>query len=335
MIQQTAHTPDIYTDIQGLNRIKQLGKQDEDAALKQVAKQFESMFVDMMLSSMRAANKVFSEDSLLSSQQGEFYQNMYDDQLAISLTQGSSLGLADVIHRQMLSDYGNKSAQQAKGLGALVNPARTQTSVNDTTAPQHNVATLSLYGERMRVPTPIAMPSTATLQPNIDTPEAFIKTLYPIAKDVGQELGVSPKLIVSQAALETGWGQHMIHDKSGKNSFNLFGIKADGRWGGETAKVVTHEYHDGVRVKQVASFRAYESLEHSVRDYAEFLRSSSRYKTALMQGQDQANYGRALQQAGYATDPNYGEKIARIANSEQLNDVITSLQYQAENDRHG
>ena len=135
-------------------------------------------------------------------------------------------------------------------------------------------------------------------------------------------MGVEPKAIMAQAALETGWGKFIIHQADGKNSHNLFGIKADHRWNGESARVSTLEYRNGIAKKEVAPFRSYDSYEHSLRDYGKFILNSSRYTDAVKNGESIKAYSEGLQNGGYATDPNYAKKIQRIAGGDVLNQAI-------------
>jgi len=138
-------------------------------------------------------------------------------------------------------------------------------------------------------------------------------------------MGVEAKAIMAQAALETGWGKHIIHQSNGDNSHNLFGIKADRRWSGEVAKVSTLEYKNGLAKKEVAPFRVYDSYESSLKDYGRFVKDSERYQSAISNGKSIKGYSEGLQNAGYATDPNYAKKIQRIAAGETLNQVINDI----------
>ena len=144
------------------------------------------------------------------------------------------------------------------------------------------------------------------------SPEQFIQTLYPQAQNAARELGVSPEILLAQAALETGWGQHMPSDKQGKHGFNLFGIKADTRWDGESTSVETLEYFGDKALKVNAAFRSYDSFEQSFNDYVAFVKDQSRYQVALDNAGDSSAYIHALHKAGYATDPRYAEKIEQI-----------------------
>jgi flagellar rod assembly protein/muramidase FlgJ len=165
-------------------------------------------------------------------------------------------------------------------------------------------------------------PGPVSKQSGFNTPEQFVKTLWPIAQQVGKEMGVEPKAIMSQAALETGWGKYIIHESNGKNSHNLFGIKSDKRWDGAAANVSTLEFRNGVAKKEVAAFRSYDSYEHSLKDYASFVQNSSRYEEAVKNGSSTKGYSEGLQKGGYATDPNYAKKIQGIASGEMLNGIL-------------
>ncbi|WP_396587227.1 flagellar assembly peptidoglycan hydrolase FlgJ [Bermanella sp. R86510] len=321
-----------YNDLSALNKITQLGEESEADALKQVASQFESMFVKMMLKSMRDANAVFEEGNPLNTNESKFYRDMFDDQLALSMTKGKGIGLADSIYRQLKQEFdikdnsniSNEKGQEEQGIRKYIGPSRNEQSSNATEAldskpethtinqpviEQDNVAKTSLAVDKQK-------------QTAFATPQEFVSTLWPIAQKVGKDMGVEPKAIMAQAALETGWGKHIIHHSGGKNSHNLFGIKADSRWQGESAEVNTLEYRGGIAQTEKAKFRVYESYEQSLRDYSEFVSNSNRYQPALESGQSIKSYSEGLQNGGYATDPFYAKKIQRIAHSETLNQAI-------------
>ena len=150
---------------------------------------------------------------------------------------------------------------------------------------------------------------------NPATPEEFIESVWPQAVEAAHQLGVKPEVLVAQAALETGWGKHVIRGVDGSNSFNLFGIKADAGWQGRKVFSETVEYTDGIMHKQRAAFRAYDSPAESFRDYVDFLRTNPRYKTALQSTANSARFTAELQRAGYATDPEYSNKINGIIDS--------------------
>lgn len=320
-----------YNDLASLNNITKLGQSDESAALKQIARQFESMFVTMMLKSMRDANAVFEEGNPLNTYESKFYRQMFDDQLALSLTKDQGIGLADSIYRQLQQqlDTTDASIVQDKDV-----PIRRYSGSNPFGSYSNKLEDADI-GEPAKLSTdPISetvnvkvKPAQAANEPVkkqsvFTSPQDFVDTLWPVAKKVGKEMGVDPKAIMAQTALETGWGKYIIHHGDGSNSHNLFGIKADHRWKGDVAKVSTLEFRNGVAQKEVAPFRSYDSYEHSLKDYAAFVSGSARYEKAIENGQSIKGYSEGLQQGGYATDPEYAKKIQRIASGEVLNEAI-------------
>lgn len=289
-----------YTDLNQLNNIRRLGNDDQDAALRKIAEQFESMFMSMMLKSMRAANDVFAKDNPLNSFEVNFHKDMLDNQMSLSLSEGGKLGLADALFRQLQGTYSNSTrannSEQSDSLGNL--PERTISQDPYRNSPdfyqQHN--------------------KDAKALDSINTPEDFIAAVTPYAKEVAEKMGVDYKALIAQAALETGWGEHSIRDRYGKHSFNLFNIKADSRWQGHHVNVSTLEYKDGVAEKESANFRRYDSIAESFADYQQFL-TQPRYQKAMAVAEDSRAFINELQQAGYATDPLYAEKINKIVES--------------------
>ncbi|WP_449466846.1 flagellar assembly peptidoglycan hydrolase FlgJ [Stenotrophomonas humi] len=156
------------------------------------------------------------------------------------------------------------------------------------------------------------------------TPEGFVASIWPHAERAGRELGVDPRALVAQAALETGWGKRHIRRDNGDSSHNLFGIKATG-WSGERATTGTHEYVNGQRRNETASFRAYGSVGESFGDYVRMLKNSPRYQAALKAGGDVRGFAQGLQRAGYATDPAYAAKIAAIAAGPTIERAVAAI----------
>ncbi len=146
----------------------------------------------------------------------------------------------------------------------------------------------------------------------------FVDALMPFARQVEKELGVSHKVVIAQAALESGWGRHTMKRSDGSSANSLFGIKADAGWRGDRVAQRTLEFTDGAAERVTARFRAYDSIGDSVRDYGDFIRSNPRYREAIRAGADPHAYARELQRAGYATDPAYAEKIGEILDSDIL-----------------
>jgi flagellar protein FlgJ len=307
---------DSYTDLSNLQSITKLGRTDKNQALGKVAQQFESMMVRMMMKSMRDANSVFAEGNFLSSDEGDTYQGMFDDQLALSLSQGRGMGVAETMIRQLQSRFGtsqNTVAQPVeKTVSSYLNTRNTETGpVPGAVAASYAAGKISSVA--------------AAHQPmKFDGSVAeFTENLFEMAKGAAEKLGVEPDILLAQAALETGWGKK-ISASGDRSSLNLFNIKADKRWSGDSIKVATMEVRDGVAVKEVAAFRAYRSAEHSFNDYVDFIANSPRYEGALQSDNPDA-YIRNLSAAGYATDPNYADKVLRIANSENFRTAINHM----------
>lgn len=292
----------IYTDLQGLQQIKRLNREssdgDNDEALRAVAKQFESIFVTMMMKSMRDANEAFRDEAMGNSNEMQFYEQMFDQQLGLSLAQGGGIGIADALVRQL---------KQGSGAESAVEPNPFSDYLSSSISSTKRIPLVSLQTGDFR-----QSANEVDDDPQFESPQDFIQTLLPMAQSVASALGVDARYLVSQAALETGWGQYMIKTADGSNSFNLFGIKAGAQWQGATAQVETTEYRQGVPLKEVAEFRAYESYAESFADYLNFVTAQDRYADAVGAAANGADYLNALQSAGYATDPNYASKILNI-----------------------
>ncbi len=323
-----AHT---YTDFSGLNALKSEALHDKEAALEGVSKQFESMFISMVMKSMREANKAFSEGNFLQSNETEFYQEMFDSQLSLTLSKGRGLGVAEAMLRQMSKQI--EGISQTESTNPLLHksiadyprnlPVETlaKKAIELADALVEVDATLDDVAERnagvAEAQNSIEPQEPAGTSPLIfDTPDQFIQHLYPFAKQVEAETGISAKVMLAQSALETGWGKHMINKPDEQASFNLFGIKADSRWSGEKTEIVTTEYRGGVAMKERAEFRSYNGYEDSFRDYAAFLKQNPRYEPAMQYLDKPQQFTQTLQDAGYATDPAYSQKIQRILSGE-------------------
>ncbi|WP_320826942.1 flagellar assembly peptidoglycan hydrolase FlgJ [Reinekea sp.] len=321
-----------YNDLNGLNTLKQGARKDDPEALMAVAQQFESMFLGLIMKSMRDATDVLASD-LESSYQTKFYRDMSDQQMSLSMSQNGGFGLADVLYEQIskaahpeVEDIYNidvktldhsKRPVLGRSSSTLDLEALTQVSPFLAAEPEKRVelAPPMLEQDSIEPQSRIELPLKAGKSALFDSPEAFIASLMPHAEKAAQKIGLEPKILLAQAALETGWGQHVIADQNGQSSHNLFGIKADQRWQGDVASTTTHEFIDGRQLTIKAPFRAYESIEDSFDDYVQFVQDSPRYQAALA-AESGDDYLQALQAAGYATDPRYAEKISRIANSD-------------------
>lgn len=306
----------VYTDFSGLNALKSQARSDKQAALEEVARQFESLFLSEMLKSMRKAGDVFAEGNYLNSNQSEFYRDMFDSQLSLTMAKGQGTGLAEALVRQLsqqtpgLDSNGGKLAAHK---ASLADYDRSLPALSRELPEQLNQVTAVANQAAEGAPVPSrALPET------FESPEQFVRQLLPMAERVAGESGIDPKLMVAQAALETGWGKHMIKGDGERPSFNLFGIKADSRWNGDAVTITTTEFREGLPMKEQAQFRAYPDYESSFRDYVAFLESNPRYRDVLSVADQPEVFADKLQEAGYATDPNYGEKIRRIMGRDSL-----------------
>lgn len=326
-----AQTQDTFLDVNSLNHVKAMGRADDPQALKEVAKQFEAIFIQQMLKSMRAANEVFAEDSYFNSNEMQFHQDMYDQQMSLNLTSGRGLGLADAFYEQMVRAYGGDS-------DAAVNPAAIH-ALPEAMRHFRSERNLSAISDQFDVPVtnPFATqrnPASgryASVFPSggktaiANSPAEFIASLKPYAEKAAGELNVDSDVLLAQAALETGWGRHVIHAPNGRNSFNLFNIKAGAGWSGDKINVSTLEYAQGIAHQERADFRSYGSYAESFADYVSFIQTNPRYHRALAAGQDAATYVEELQKAGYATDPAYAEKIKNILTSDSIRTAAQSM----------
>ncbi len=294
----------LITDIAGLDRLKAKAREDQQAALGEVSKQFESLLVGMMVKSMRQASL---GEGLMDNNQSRMYQDIYDQQLSAHLAD-KGMGLAKVIEQQ-LGGNANGQLPDGKSLPAYL-------ATRAAVAPQQTAPAAGAT-------------ETKTAEPSLDSPQSFVKALLPHAQKAAGDLGLQPEALLAQAALETGWGRSVIHG-SGGNSHNLFGIKADQRWSGPRATVTTLEFEDGVAVRRKDPFRAYGSYGESFNDYVSFLQGNDRYNQALSKTSDPQAYFQALQDAGYATDPRYADKIMRVMQGPEMQAAMARVKLSAD-----
>ncbi len=307
----------VYTDFSGLNALKSQARNDKQAALEEVARQFESLFLSEMLKSMRKAGDVFAEGNYLNSSQSEFYRDMFDSQLSLTMAKGQGTGLAEALVRQLGQQVPGLDSEGGKLAGHKASLADYDRSLPPLSS--RLPAQLEQVNEVAGVTSAAAAQENGRALPErFDSPEQFVRELLPVAERIAGDSGIDPKLMVAQAALETGWGRHMITGDDQRPSFNLFGIKADRRWSGDSVTITTTEFREGVPMKERADFRAYPNYEASFRDYVAFLESNPRYREVLSVADQPEVFADKLQEAGYATDPNYGAKIRQIMNRDSL-----------------
>jgi flagellar protein FlgJ len=300
-------------DTNGLSDLKNSAKAGSPDALKGAATQFESMFINMMMKSMRDATP---QDGPMDSQESKTYTTMLDGQMSQKLAK-RGIGLADALVRQLnvqatgkqlLQDMNKQSInQQALGIGTDGQP------VSNAAAARLNMDADSMSTDGVIGKS--AITGSARGSNNDGKPahvRAFQEKLADAAEEAEQSTGVPAKFMLGQAALETGWGKRVIKNNDGTSSNNLFGIKAGPGWKGKVATAVTTEYVDGKPHAKVEKFRAYASHADAFKDYAKMLSQNPRYEKVLAHGGDAATFAHGLQRAGYATDPHYATKLASI-----------------------
>jgi len=306
-------------DTKGLGDLKQSAKTGSPEALKGAATQFESMFINMMMKSMRAATP---QDGPMDSQETKTFTSMLDQQMSQKLAK-RGIGLADVLVRQLNSQaQGQQALQQAgqmeqqalaignDGIGSAA--AGSGATLGSLDALRLNRSADMLSTDR---PAVASSASAAGAAANANKPphvRAFQEKLGDAAKEAEASTGVPAKFMLGQAALETGWGKRVIRNSDGSSSNNLFGIKAGPGWKGKVATAVTTEYVNGKPHTRVEKFRAYESHADAFKDYARMLSNNPRYEKVLAHGGDATTFAQGLQRAGYATDPQYAAKVSRI-----------------------
>ena len=300
-----AHTA---LDNKGLSALRAASNQGQDKqeTLEAVAGQFESLFIHMLLKNMRKAKL---SEGIMDSNQSKLYQDMADQQLAVDLGAKGGLGLKEVIVRQL--------SQQDPNPIAPSEALSIATVTKQTHRPywQDKMAKPPDFEELVAQDNPVISQQTAVSK-DLTSPSSFVSQLQAAARQAAQKIDVHPAVILSQAALETGWGKQVIQQADGRSSHNLFNIKAGQGWQGDTITVQTVEYRDGVAAKEPATFRVYESYQASFDDYIQLLTTLPRYRDALSVSQDPDAFISQLQAAGYATDPHYADKISRIMRSQ-------------------
>lgn len=314
----------VYTDFSGLAALRRNAKQDPQGSLRAVAEQFEAIFMQMVLKSMRQASM---GDSIFDSQQSDFYREMFDSQISMELSKKGGLGIADAMVRQLSRGQAtaepSNDAQSGSLAGGLIQ------ALDRDAKPLLNLDRVqALVSMQRSAPLDAqAAPTESQDQTKhwFDEPMQFVRAIWDHAKQAASALGTAPEVLVAQAALETGWGQHILSRPDGGSSNNLFGIKADERWDGDKVAAPTLEFRRGVMAQERASFRAYGSLAESFEDYVRFLKSNPRYRGVVEAHTDGQTFAAGLQRAGYATDPEYANKIKQILGSDTLREALGAL----------
>ncbi len=299
-----------YYDFASLKELKADAKDNKEEQLKVIASQLESVFLQLVMKNMQDANEAFKSD-LFSREQEDFYKDMLNQQMSLSLSKAGGIGLADMIVKQLQGAAKNSSLPMMKTTEApqVMKPIQQMTPLP-----------LQKQTEQLEVSekAPVILPEKPT-ETTVDV-HNFVKTVMPFAQQVAKIIGIDPKLLVAQSALETGWGKHMIRDSNQVSAHNLFGIKAKAAHPSKVASLTT-EYVNQQPVKEVADFKAYASMLDSFLDYVSLLQTK-RYEKALANAEDPKAFLNELQKAGYATDPQYANKVFAIyENHPSLNEV--------------
>jgi len=321
-------------DTTGLTALKRQAKDDPRVALKSASQQFEAVFMQMVLKSMRDASP---KDGLFDSEQTRLYQSMLDQQLAQNLSSKGATGLSALIEKQLSRGLTPASALAPDSTTKLQpNTAAANTNASGlnegegAALPSHlKMALEKTLNKPLSIPRDLQNSATAASAPTALSAEGvdqvnkvaalsvpapareFVNRLWPNAAEASRTTGIPAHFMIAQAALETGWGKSELRHADGKPTYNLFGIKAGRSWNGAVAESTTTEFVNGVAQKSVEKFRAYGSYAEAFRDYAAMLASNPRYAAVLNQ-QDPSAFAKGLQQAGYATDPMYADKLTRI-----------------------
>ncbi len=317
-----ASTP-AYYDFQGLSALHAQAIKAPEEAVGEVAGQFEALFVQMMLKSMRDAT---IEGGLLNSSQMEVYEGMFDQQISLQLSSNGVLGLSDILVEQLDGTQTGREKsiddESITPMASLLTDARRHLSLVSSTEVNEPRVTVQAANSADVV---VTSSDVAEAGWSPASPEEFVRGVWDHAVNAAKELGLDPLVLVAQSALETGWGKKVIQSAGGVSSLNLFGVKADDSWRSETASVNTLEFHDGVASMEKASFRVYDSIASSFEDYVSFLKSNPRYQYALEKVADTKEFLTGLQDAGYATDPGYADKIMGIIDTSTFGTIIDEL----------
>ena len=306
-------------DTQAAGELRAKIAQDPQAGLKQAAQQFEGMLLQMVMKSMRDATP---QDGLMDSDQTRFYTSILDQQLAQNLAAKGSLGFARMIEEQLGRNMASGSGDSTGSAQSILQQSLLQQQIASTAASMQAGA---VRWRSMAGVTDLPAQADATggaWSASSTSNNEFVSRLWPHAINAANSLGVPAQFLVAQAALETGWGKSEIVLADGSPSYNLFGVKAGRNWAGPSVEIQTTEYVDGVAQSSRERFRVYGSYAEAFQDYANLLRANPRFSGVLGQ-QDGTQFARSLQQGGYATDPAYADKLARIINGTTLRQALS------------
>ncbi len=336
-------TNQVAIDTAALGKLKRSAGQDPKSALRATAQQFETLFMNMLMKSMR---DTLPKEGMLSSSANDMYTGMLDQQFAQKMSSRGT-GIADMIVKQLSQQM--KTPDSNDTIAPVDNPVRKTAMHGSGDSRTRPVGQDGVLSERVTGvgasanagrpggPTPVVFrfENQQTLNERLqgpagsnrsntgaapalgapsDAPGRFVQNMKVHAEDAERITGVPAKFMLGQAALESGWGKKEISHADGSPAHNLFGIKAGSSWAGKTVSVTTTEYIGGVAQKVVEKFRAYGSYAESFRDYANLIAGSPRYQDVIKKGGNVEGFANAMQRSGYATDPRYAEKLTRTIN---------------------
>jgi flagellar protein FlgJ len=306
----------VYTDFQGLHTMRH--NSDTGSVKKEVAQQFESILMQMVLNSMRNANKALIGDGMCSSEQMGMYQDLYDKQLTLMLSSSES-SFAKLVERSIDQMQSNLAPEENTAVSYTHSVQQQDRTIRDITA--------KVKKEEV-VLNPISSIAPKKEAESFKTPEDFVTKLWSSAKFAASLIGAIPEVLLAQAALETNWGKNILSNHSA-SSYSLFNIKADDSWKQKVVPMDSLEERNGVLVKEKSNFRSYGSYMDSFLDYVDFLKNNKRYSESLNKASNPKEFVQSLQNAGYATDHNYADKIIKIFSSRMFQNLITKLKTSA------
>ncbi|MDR0233870.1 MAG: flagellar assembly peptidoglycan hydrolase FlgJ [Zoogloeaceae bacterium] len=324
----------LASDVQSLTSLKGRLRTNREAGVREAAQQFEALFLQMMLKSMRDTT---SQDGLMDSDATRFFTGMLDEQIAKNISMQGGLGLAKMLEAQLSRRAASPTDEtgddihdlkEDSGMGnmaeGIMNRPATIAGGNFEGLPLSALRNLTAAMERAslaRQTRSATMEAPGSVDEQNITPREFARTMWPHAVEASRRTGIPPQFLIAHAALESGWGRRDIKNADGSPSHNLFGIKAQGSWQGKSVEVTTTEYVDGAPMKEKARFRAYDSYAEAFSDYARLLADNPRYG-GVIGSQNGTEFARRLQQAGYATDPKYAEKLSAIIDGSTLRQAL-------------
>nr|WP_315466942.1 flagellar assembly peptidoglycan hydrolase FlgJ [uncultured Undibacterium sp.] len=297
MIGRTDMSEQLAFDSKSLNALRHSSKDNSAESIKAAATQFEALFVNMMLKSMRQAGG--GEGGMFDNEQSRMYTSMMDQQISQKMA-SRGIGLADAMVRQLTN---NAMSQVLQTEEAPTVPLGGMGAINQYVQQQKN----SLQADQI-------LASTGSIESNSSSRhvQEFTQKLGIHAELASQSTGIPAKFMLGQAALESGWGKKEIKALDGSTSHNVFGIKANANWKGRTVDALTTEYVNGVAYQKVEKFRAYGNYSEAFRDYAKLISDNPRYQNVMQNTGDASQFAHALQKAGYATDPQYAQKLSKV-----------------------